>query len=226
MSENEEIKFIDDVEEDVPPVPPDFNHLTNKKNSKDSTETKTTTTTTTTNKRSLRASVKKNQSNQITVGYNKTDDLPSFGDDRNSESILPVLEILDQMKTYAKISQNKLEFQKAKNSRKQKIFGSKLTDDSSFCSPKKIKEYLVSIRSNLYYFLERPVGMIGLFYRLFTFTLIVGEYFSTIQLLGLSNTQVENKVISENKIVLKKFNQFDFSSLILRFFEDKYWNWQ
>lgn len=177
MSKNEEIKFIDDVEEDVPSVPSNFINLTNKKNSADSTGTNTSTT----NKKSLRASIKKNQRLKInvntaeTVGHSKMDDLPSFGDDRNSESILPVIEILDQMKTYAKINQNKLEFQKAKNSRKQKIFGSKLTDDSSFCNPKKIKEYLVSIRSNLYYFLERPVGMIGLFYRLFTFLLIVGE---------------------------------------------------
>lgn len=175
---SEEIKFIDDETDDsgASPHSAPVNFYLKKVDNKKTDFSTATLASTNTSKQSLRSSVKKDRGLKFNINSTRerTDDLPSFGDDRNNDSILPVLEILDQMKTYAKINQNKLEFQKkAKNSRKQKIFGS--PEDSSFCSPKKIKEYLVSIRSNLYYFLERPVGMIGLFYRLFTFTLIVGK---------------------------------------------------
>ena len=117
--------------------------------------------------------------------FNLTDDLDglmnsgnllSNSDTVNKDSVLPVLDILYKMKKDAKINNVSQESLHRKEKKKKNPCLPGLSKDS-ICSPKIIKEYIFSMRSNLYYFLERPVGLIGLFYRLFTFTIIIGNSF-------------------------------------------------
>ena len=91
------------------------------------------------------------------------DKIPSF--ESGQDQVLPILTLLDKMKTNAKKNQKQDHQRKAKR-----------RHTKSFFNDWKIQEYITSTRKNLYYFLERPVGMIGIFYRLFTFSLIIGNF--------------------------------------------------
>lgn len=94
---------------------------------------------------------------------------------KTKDSLLPIVDILEKMKKNASPPSNEyiLKFNNLRNKKSNRMSKRKFIQEH-FCSLKKLKEYLISMRSNLFYFLERPVGLIGLFYRLFTFTIIIG----------------------------------------------------
>lgn len=96
---------------------------------------------------------------------------------KTKDSLLPIVDILEKMKKNASppSEEYNLKFNNLRNKKANKISKRKFILEH-FCSLKKLKEYIISMRSNLFYFLERPVGLIGLLYRLFTFTIIIGTF--------------------------------------------------
>ena len=94
-----------------------------------------------------------------------------YMDELHKESLTPIVEILNQLKIEAKNKQRSLH--------KDKMHAAKKKHHTCFhkylSKIKHAREPLLALRPKLYYFFERPVGFIGLLYRLFTFTIIIGS---------------------------------------------------
>ena len=120
----------------------------------------------------------KSELNRRTIQFNLNEqkEYSIIGDsndymDLHKESLTPIVEILNQLKIEAKNKQRSLHKDK-----KHAAIKKHHTCFQKYLSKiKHAREPLQALRPKLYYFFERPVGFIGLLYRLFTFTIIVGS---------------------------------------------------